>query len=534
VIVGSGSAGGLLTERLSRDPLNTVLLVEAGPKPRNPALSIPLAGPGLAIGHPRLDWRYRSEPDRSVGNRQHDWPRGRMLGGSSRLNGMVYVRGAPHDYDRWAANGCTGWDWAEIEPHFRSIERLVGGADDTVHGREGDHAIHRLNQPHALTHAFLDARFMRGSPDNSDYNGVSQEGASVLLSSSDGRWRSSSASGPLAKAMRRKNVKVVCEALADRVEIKDGRAHALAYSHRGRQKRAEARRKIVLCAGTIGSPSILLRSGIGAAEDLAECGIPTIHNAPGVGRNLHEHPAVQVVAQSRKPTISTQNSALYFLKHGWDWAAKRGGLLSAATYEAIAFMRSSPECDHPDLQMHFAPYGLIRNDGKLRPHARDTYMIQVNLSYPKSRGQITLSDVDPSAAPTISSPLLADDRDAITLRLGVSEAMQTLQASAFADCFDGYCLPDTHGMTEDEITDWLPNAVAPSYHPAGTCRMGTDPQAVVDPALNVRGVTGLSVADASILPAPISGNIQACVMMIASKAASEMIHSSSAQSTPPL
>ena len=525
VIVGSGSAGGLLTERLSRDPRNTVLLVEAGPKPRNPALSIPLAGPGLAIGHPRLDWRYRSEPDPSAGNRQHDWPRGRMLGGSSRLNGMVYVRGAAHDYNRWAGNGCKGWDWATVEPHFRSIERLVGEPDDTVHGRTGDHAIHRLNQPHALTDAFLAARFMRGSPDNPDYNGVSQEGASVLLSSSDGRWRSSAASGPLAKAMRRKNVKVMCNARADRVAIEDGHARTLIFAHHGRTMRALARRKIVLCAGAIGSPAILLRSGIGAGGDLADLGIPTVANAPGVGRNLHEHPAVQVVAQSRKPTISTQNTASYFPKHVWDWAAKRGGLLSAATYEAIAFMRSSPECDHPDLQMHFAPYGLIREGGKLRPHTRDTYMIQVNLSYPNSRGQITLSHADPSVAPTVSSPLLADGRDALALRLGVRETMQTLQSPAFADYFDGYCLPDTRGMTEDEIADWLPHAVAPSYHPAGTCRMGTDPRAVVDPALNVRGLAGLSVADASIIPAPISGNIQACVMMIASKFADAMIQS---------
>lgn len=525
VIVGSGSAGGLLTERLSREPRNTVLLVEAGPKPRNPALSIPLAGPGLAIGHPRLDWRYRSEPDPSSGNRQHDWPRGRMLGGSSRLNGMVYVRGAPHDYDRWAVNGCTGWDWSAVEPHFRSIERLVGGAGDAIHGREGDHAIHRLNQPHPLTQAFLGARFMRGSPHNPDYNGVSQEGAAVLLSSSDGRWRSSSASGPLAKAMRRKNVKVVCDALADRVEILDGCARKLVYSRNGRTMRAEARRKIVLCAGTIGSPAILLRSGIGTGEDLAELGIPIAYDAPGVGRNLHEHPAIQVVAKSRKPTISTQNTVPYFPKHFWNWAANRGGLLSAATYEAIAFMQSSPERDHPDLQMHFAPYGLIRDGGKLRPHKRDTYMIQVNLSYPESRGQIRLSHADPSAPPTISSPLLADDRDAIALGLGVSETMQTLRSSAFAEYFDGYVPPFKKGMIEDEIADWLPDAVAPSYHPAGTCQMGAGAQAVVDPALNVRGISGLSVADASILPEPISGNIQACVMMIASKAASEMARS---------
>lgn len=517
IIVGGGSAGCVLANRLSADPAKHILLVEAGPRNRNPLFHIPLFGPALGVGNSRLDWCYRTQPDPSRCGREQDWPRGKMLGGSSRLNGMVYVRGARGDFDNWAASGCTGWAWSDVEPFFRTSENIDQA--DGVHGEAGPVRLSRLRKPHPLSEAFVRAHHEIGYASNRNYNGKSQTGASILVASNDGRLRSAATNSYLTGIKKRKNLRIITGAEADRVLFEGTRAAGIVYTHKGARHEVSTQGEILICAGAIDSPALLMRSGIGPAGHLKSLGIQVIHNAQSIGENLHEHPALQIIIQSRTPTIGRQHKLWHHVKHFYDWAIHGGGLLSAATYEAISFVRSRPDLLEPDVQMHFAPYALERSDKGLRPLLNDSFMIQVNASYPKSRGRIRLTSSDASASPIINHAMFQDPEDLALLRNAVRSAIHLISTATMRRHFDKLIVPDCNVESDDELDRALLEHAVPAYHPAGTCRMGTVPKAVVDPQLRVHGLTGVRVVDASIIPGPISGNIQACVTMIAEKAA---------------
>lgn len=517
LIVGAGSAGCLLANRLSQNPKNSVLLLEAGPANRNPLFRVPLLGPALGVGSKRLDWGYQTLPDKGRQGLVQDWPRGRMLGGSSRLNGMVYVRGASGDFDHWEKLGCKGWGWSDVEPIFRRFERI--DEPDKVHGCGGDFPIHRLRHPHPLSRAFIEAHRSLDLGGNLPYNSGHQEGASILVSSNDGHWRSDGSSCHLRVALNRQNLGVLTGAKVSRLIFEGRRCVAVQYSQDGEAREVAARRDVFLSAGALETPALLMRSGIGPESELRAHGIDVRLDQPGVGKNLHEHPAVQIVARSKTQTISTQDKPWHLPRHVFNWWVRRGGLLSAASYEAVSFLRSDPAQERPDIQLHFSPYGLARKANGLRPVDVDSFMIQANLSHPKSRGEVRLKDAKPDSAPLIDHQMFREPDDLGRLCLATKLALQLFNDSAFADHFAGFYLPEDLTATTADFEDIIRRSAVPAYHPAGTCRMGSDNQAVVGPDLRVKGLAGLKIADASIIPSPISGNIQATVLMIAEKAA---------------
>ncbi|MEP0392654.1 MAG: GMC family oxidoreductase N-terminal domain-containing protein [Erythrobacter sp.] len=506
---------------MSENPRHSVLLLEAGPANRSPLYEIPLLGPALGVGNSKLDWQYQTQEDASRNGLTQDWPRGKMLGGSSRLNGMVYVRGAAADFDRWAEGGCSGWCWQEVEPYFRRIERI--SAADGVHGTDGTMALRRLSHPHPLSRTFIDAQNAIGGQHNADYNSGTQEGASILVSSNDGHWRSSGVSSYLRPARRRSNLEIQTGALVSRLIVDGFRAVGVEYLHRGELKQARARQESILSAGAIESPAILMRSGIGPADHLKDVGVPVLLDRPNIGANLHEHPALQIVARSKTKTISTQNKPWHMPRHLYNWWVRRGGLLSAASYEAISFVRSDIKEKFPDAQLHFAPYGLERTETGLKPLPIDSFMIQVNINYPKSRGRVRLQSSAAQLQPLLFTQMFSDSDDLRRLTAASRLAIKLFESDAFLDHFDGFLLPDNLSNDADAMTDVIRQHAVPAYHPAGTCQMGNSEDAVVDPNLRLNGLDRVRVVDASVFPTPISGNIQAAVLMIAEKASDAIL-----------
>lgn len=518
IIIGGGSAGCVLANRLSADRNNTVLLLEAGPENRNPLYRIPALGPTLGVGNAKYDWKYVTQPDPTRGGRRQDWPRGKLLGGSSLLNGMVYVRGAAHDFDSWEEGGCHGWGWKDVLPYFKKMENIT--ASDWVHGEQGPLRIHRFSHPHPLTMDFIKAHTEMGYAENPNYNGFVQEGASVLLSSTNGRVRSSGVSSYLKPARSRQNLKIITDASVARIIFEDKRAIAVEYQHKGILNCVRAQQEIILCAGTIGSPNILMRSGIGPADHLSDRGIKVQHNLPSVGENLHEHPAIQISVASKTPISRLRNKAARMTKYVFDWIWHGSGVFSTAAYEAISFVKTSTSKSHPDIQMHFSPYAFERTHKGVRIRADDSFLVQVNLSYPKSRGRIRLEDEVNHFIPAVEAPMFQHPDDLDSLKRGVKAVYALCKQKALLRHFDGYVDLQGEDVSDESFTQEVLTNAVPAYHPAGTCRMGTDEQSVVDPRLRVNGINGLRIADASIIPTPISGNIQACVIMIAEKAAS--------------
>lgn len=527
VIAGGGSAGAVLAARLSEDPAVSVCLVEAGGEGRGLLVRAPVLVAAMVAGRPKLNnWAYHTVPQPGLNGRKGFQPRGRALGGSSAINAMLYVRGQHQDYDEWASQGADGWDWASVLPYFLKAEGNSRGASG-LHNADGPLQVADQSAPAAVSDAFIAACAARQIPRNPDFNGVTQEGAGhyQVTQFHDGARkgeRCSAAAAYLHPVMARPNLTVLTRRLADRAVVADGRAVGLIVRRGGVQQHLRARREVILSAGAFGSPAILLRSGIGPEDELRTHGIGVIHALPGVGQNLQDHLDYTIHWTARSRDVIGLNPAglARLARAGLRWRRDGTGLFASPLAEAGAFVRSDPSVERPDLQLHFV-IGIA--DEHLRKlHLSDGYSCHVCVLRPASRGTVGLTNAHPATAPRIDPRFLDDPADLAVLRKGTRLVDDLLSGPEFASARGRRLYP--HDGSDRALEADIRARADTIYHPVGTCRMGRDPLAVVDPALRVHGIDGLRVVDASVMPTLISGNTNAPTIMIAEKAA-DMIRS---------
>ena len=518
LIVGGGSAGCVLAARLSEDPEVQVALLEAGPPDTSVLIHCP-AGLAVLAKNGQANWAFQTEPQPGLNGRRGYQPRGKVLGGSSSVNAMIYARGHRSDYDRWAAEGNAGWGWQDVLPYFRKAEHNERGAD-AFHGTGGPLNVMDLRSPHRFGAIFVEAGKQAGYPENRDFNGAEQEGVGLYQVTHKAGERFSAAKAYLAPNRQRPNLHVITDAHATRVLLEGRRAVGVAFRQGGAQREIRARREVLLSAGALLSPQLLMLSGIGPAEHLQAHGIPVVHALPGVGRNLHDH--VDVVQVVHAPQLSdlfglSPRGVVNAVKGILEWRSHRSGLLTTNFAEAGGFVRSTPEEAIPDLQLHFVI-------AKLVDHGRKTvfghgYSCHVCLLRPRSRGTLSLHGADPLAAPRIDPNFLADPDDVRRLVRGFRAMRHILEQPALAG-FRGRELASSAAARDDAaIEAFIRDHADTIYHPVGTCRMGHGPMDVVDAQLRVHGVEGLRVVDASIMPSIVGGNTNAPVIMIGEKAA---------------
>ncbi len=517
VIVGAGSAGCALAGRLSADPSVRVVLLEAGPRDWNPWIHIPV-GYFRTMGNPSVDWCYKTEPDPGLNGRRLPWPRGRVLGGSSSLNGLLYVRGQPQDYDRWAQMGCTGWGWEDVLPLFKRAEGQERGADEW-HGADGPLTVSSMRLSRPVCDAWVAAAQAAGHRFNPDYNGAEQEGVGYFqLTASKGR-RCSAAVAYLKPARGRENLRVVTHAAVRRVVVEDGRAVGVAYADRaGSERVARADAEVILCSGAVGSPQILMLSGVGEGAHLREHGIEARVDRPAVGRGLQDHLQARLVHKCHEPTLndevrSYRNQARIALRY----AMFRSGPMTMAASLAVGFMRTGEHAATPDIQFHVQPWSADSPGEGVHPFS--AFTSSVCQLRPESRGEIRLLSPDPSAHPAIRPNYLATETDRRTIVAGVRMARAIARHAPLAGKIASEHAPGEAAQGDEALLDWVRATATTIYHPTGTCRMGVDEGAVLDSRLRVRGVAGLRVADASIMPEIVSGNTNAPAIMIGEKAA---------------
>jgi choline dehydrogenase len=520
VIIGAGSAGCVLANRLSADGKNSVLLLEAGPKDTNLWIHVPL-GYGRLFKEKTVNWMYQTEPEPGLDGRSVFQPRGKVLGGSSSINGLLYVRGQHEDYDRWRQHGNHGWGFDDVLPYFKKAENQQRGADD-FHGSGGPLPVSDLGHPDPLSAAFITAAAETGLPLNPDFNGALQEGAGFFQTTTRHGRRASAAVAYLRPAEGRNNLRVETSALAQRIVIDGRRADAVEYRQAGALKRARARREILVAGGAFNSPQLLQLSGVGPAELLRKHGIKVVLDAPGVGHDLQDHMQVRVVMRcSQRITLNDiVNHPVRKILMGMRYAAFRTGPLTIAAGTSGAFFKTNPRLATPDIQVHFLPFSTDKMGEKL--HSFSGFSASVCQLRPESRGSLRIRSADPAAPPEIRINYLATEVDRAAHVEGLKMLRKILQAPALRPYVTEEVDPGAKVVSDEALLSYCRARGSTIYHPTSTCRMGNDALAVVDQRLRLRGIEGLRVVDASVMPDLVSGNTNAAVIMIAEKA-SDMI-----------
>ena len=516
VIIGAGSAGCVLASRLSEDGARVVLL-EAGPTDWHPMIHVP-AGVLKLLYNPLVNWNYATDPEPGTAGRQIHWPRGRVLGGSSSINGMLWIRGNPADYDGWSQMGCKGWSFDEVLPHFKSIERYAG-SEAEQRGRSGPILVEDYRTILDLTHRFVDAAQQAGLPLTKDLNGPRREGVGYSQMSRNGRFRGSTARTFLAQAKGRQNLRIETKAFATRLLFEGKRCIGVAFRQGGHDKRVKAAREVILSGGTINSPHLLQVSGVGPAEHLRSIGVAVVHELPGVGANLSDHYTVRI-SHRVKGAVSINELARGMRLAGEvaKWLTTGRGALTFDVSSAQVFARSREGLASPDIQLLFSPASYDQN--KFGALEREPGMtIAVSIARPESRGTIMAKSPDPFVRPSLKPNYLSVANDVRVSLAGIALARRVFAAPALAQHSAAETTPGPGVTSEAALTDYIRQQGTTLYHIAGTCKMGEDPMAVVDSRLKVRGIAGLRVIDASVMPAVTTANTNAPTIMIAEKGA---------------
>ena len=516
VVVGAGTAGCVLAARLSEDGKHSVLLLEAGPEDDYLWIHVPI-GYGKTMFHPVYNWGFYTEPEPTMNGRKVYWPRGKGLGGCSSINGLIYIRGQPQDYDGWAAQGNAGWAWRDVLPYFRKLESNERGESE-LHGASGPLAASDIPTKHELIEAIAAGAGELGIPRNPDFNGERQEGFGYYQLNTRKGWRSSTATGYLKPARRRANLAVEVNAQATRVLLEGKRATGVEYRQGGHAKTALARREVLLAAGALQSPQILQLSGIGPGALLQKFGIPVAVDLPGVGANLQDHLQMRLIYQCRKPITTNDdlNSWWRSAKIGAQWLLFRSGPLAIGINQGGLFTTVLPESATPDVQFHFATLSAEMAGAKVHPFPGFTFSVcQLR---PSSRGRVEIASPDPLAAPAMHANYLATELDRRCAVAGVKLARRIAGTRAMQGYVESEYRPGPAARSDDDLLEFCRNHGATIFHPVGTCAMGADALAVVDARLRVHGVAGLRVVDCSVMPTIPSGNTAAPVVMVAEKA----------------
>ncbi len=517
IIVGAGSAGCVLANRLSANGKNRVLLLEAGPKDSHATIKMPM-GFAMLMHDKKRNWCYKTEAEPNMAGREIEWPKGKVLGGSSSINGMVYIRGHQEDFNHWQSLGCEGWAWQDVLPYFIKSEHNVRGAN-AYHGEQGPLWVDDVINRFPLAEQFRQAGVAIGHYDNPDFNGERQDGIGYFQVNIKNGRRASAADCYLKPVLSRNNLTVLSDCLVEKVVVENLRAQGVEVLVKGRRQRFLASKEVIVAAGTVESPKLLELSGIGQAEHLASLNIPLVKHLSGVGENLQDHLTVNVLHHFKGiNTFMEETTPLKMVRNLYQYFVKHNGLLTHPAAEVGVFMQSHAELNRPNLQLHFAPAaGEVTERGNLKTVPGTTATVcQLN---PKSRGSVHIQSNRVEQYPAIRANYLAERYDQEVMVAAIRKTREIFASPVLAP-YNDYEIAPGHDMQSDEdILSYVRQQAVSVYHAVGTCRMGVDEQAVVDPQLQVHGIEGLRVVDASVMPTITAGNTHAATVMIAEKAA---------------